>query len=73
MSDSGKKRLVITYGGVTLYDDEPESFSWSEQGKSVEVKAGPLKANALAALIAQGSQRKPRTPLKSVDSATQAQ
>lgn len=36
------KRLVVTYGDVTLYDDTPEQFSWRETGSgSIEVKAGP--------------------------------
>ena len=33
---------MITYGDVTLYDDEPAQFSWRETASgSIEVKAGP--------------------------------
>lgn len=60
------KRLTIVYGDVTLYDDEPAQFSWSEKGESIEIKAGPEKANPLAELL-EKSQRGKRPPLRSVD------
>lgn len=54
-----RKRLVITYGDVTLYDDEPEQFSWQETGDAIQVKAGAVQPNPLEKLAANlnGRQR----------------
>lgn len=46
------KRLVITYGDTTIYDDTPDKFSWQESGGAVEVKAGPASPGLMEALAA---------------------
>lgn len=46
------KRLVITYGDTTIYDDTPDKFSWQESGDSIEVKAGPAGPGLMEALAA---------------------
>lgn len=52
------KRLKITYGDTTLYDDEPENFTWRETAAgAIEVKAGPQQDNPLNGLLTGLQQR----------------
>lgn len=48
------KRLTITYGGITIYDDEPGQFSWSEAASGgIKLEAGPQRQKPAVGLVEQ--------------------
>lgn len=47
----GGKKLTIVYGDSTLYDEVPQSFTWSEDRGRIKVEAGAPAANPLGQMV----------------------
>lgn len=45
------KRLTITYGDVTLYDEIPEAFNWQESDGRIRIEAGTPAVNPLGQMV----------------------